>query len=498
MSVAEAPHRLNQAFQLSDEVLSITKEHHLMGYIRERLYEYSHESPARFELAIEAYQIDGTQPTEEQTRRDLIATSIKLQIQGDSTEGRSSISLVCRVTWRKRRSRMKPYRCNIVTPDGASKPLEHFLKIAFPIIDAPLRQDTMWSWWMSNGKNFKWAALPTELKERVIEFCMHQTHTHGIYDERVARFNQRYKNSFKPLRHGPYEIVQRLGDWYQLLYVSQQVRAIALRLCITGGSGIVYSEGLCIVESSSNSLSERLDRLGDYYQMVEPHSIPTTPKEVALSKCYSRFPRIYPELRQYATHRHGIQKISLDMTFLSFMNFFEVKVGHFEQFQNPRSPTYHALERLPNLNEIIINLPLRPRSGWRNITYYGSPQLYHDESPCPRILHRVIYERAAEVLASYDNVTVRNFIDENEQQRFLSGRLKAMKALKFTKVELEELYADDGGGVELPEGVGHEVRLPEKNPRKVWGGSYPGFLPDPFFPPVCQCDEPCILSLASS
>ncbi|KAF2625969.1 hypothetical protein BU25DRAFT_412214 [Macroventuria anomochaeta] len=456
-----------------------------MEHIRQAVCEFQLQSPAHFELGLEVHQINEQTNTSE--------AIVNVLFQGNTAEGHISVPCKCRVVLRRRRTKAKLWKCIIVTQDQSVEALNHFLSSNFPIIDVPLRADTLWFWWLNNGKNFSWTDLPTELKERVVEFCMHQPHTHGIYSEKFARFGMRYKNDRRIRKPGPFEIVDQLGDWYQILYVSHQVRAITLRLCITGGSSLIHSKGLCITASSYRTLTERIDRLGEYYQMIEPHSVPTTSSEQALSKCYRRFPHIYPELKQYATFRHGIQKISLSMDFLSFMHFFKVKAGGFQRYQKSQGLTYHTFERLPNLNEIVIKLPLRPREGWKYTPHPGGIQLFHEESPCPRSLHRVIYERVAEVLASF-KVTMRNFIDDNEEQRFLACRLEAVEALKFTRLELEELYADDGGGVELPEGMEREMGLPRIKQQDM-GGEYLDDFQDELFPPLCHCDEPCALSL---
>ena len=455
-----------------------------MEVIRRVVHQYQVQSPAHFELEFAVYQI-----AVHSNNRYPSKAIIDILLEGCAVQGRLNLPARCRVTLRGHRS-----ICTIINRDGSQEALENFLSSRSPTIDAPLRQDTLWRWWLSNGKNFNWTALPTELKEQTIEHCMHQPHSHGIYNEKLTNFNWRYKNDHKIRKPGPYEIVDQLSDWYQLLYVSHQVRAITLHLCITGGSSI-HSKGLCIVASSYRSFCERINRLSEYYQMVGSNSIPTTSSEEALSKCYGRFPRIYPRLKQYATLRDGIQKISLGMDFLSFMHFFKVEAGGFQRFPKPRGfhMTYEIFERLPDLNEIVIRLPLRPRGGWKDMPQAGDPQLFHEDSPCPRRLHRVIYERVAEVLASYDRVTIQNFVDGEEKQRFESARLEAINVLSFTRGELEELYADDGGGVELPDGLERGPGMAIAGHEKP-GVRYPEDLQDEFFPPLCFCDAPCILS----
>lgn len=343
-------------------------------------------------------------------------------------------------------------------------------------------------------KKLQWVKLPTELKERIIELCMHQPHGPSVYRGALARYRRRYNPDYKNGYIGPSEIVDQLGDWYQLLYVSHQVRAITLRLCLTGGSRLTRSEGLCVVASSCRTFSQRYNRLGEYYQMVEPNSVPTDRKEEALSKCYRRFPRIYPKLARFATFRHGIQKISLGMDFLSAMNFFMVEAGGFQRFQKSRHLTYHIFERLPHLNEVVIRLPMRPRRGWKDDPMGGSVQLFHDDSPCPRILHRVIYERVAQVLAPY-NLKMRNFIDREEGSRCFNMWQEAVKAVKFSNAELEELYTDDGGGVELPEEM-DRVSEQSGSDREEKRVEYSGDPQEEFFPPLCLCNEPCISSPA--
>lgn len=105
----------------------------------------------------------------------------------------------------------------------------------------------------------------------------------------------------------------------------------------------------------------------------------------------------------------------------------------------------------------------------------------------------MIYERIAEVLAPY-NVTMRNFIDYGELQRYESARVEAQKALRFTKTELESIYADDGGGVKLTESESARSAELEDRRRKQGQESDAEHVQDDFFPPLCHCDEPCILA----
>ncbi|KAF9698898.1 hypothetical protein EKO04_002935 [Ascochyta lentis] len=468
------------------EPLTTSNEHASMECIREVLRQYQLQSPAHFELGLEVHQLTGDSHRD----HDQVSTAtIRVLFQGRSISGRISIPANCCVVLRTCNSKVNSWDCTVVAQNQNLEAPEHFLSTRFPTIDAPLQQDTLWRWWGANGRKSGWTNLPTELKEHIVEFCMHQPSQRGIYNEKLARYDRRYKPNSKMQNIGPLEIVEQLGDWYQLLYVSHQVRAITLRLCLFGGSSLAHPEGLCIVSHSYKSFSERINRLGDYYQMIEPYSIPITSREEALSKCYRRFPTVYLNLKQYATFRHGIQKISLEMDWMSFIHFFKVKAGGFQHHQKTRGLTYHVFERLPSLNEIMIWLPRRPRGGWKNKPHPGGLQLFHREAPCPRSLHRLIYERVAEVLAPY-NVSVRGFIDEEETQRFESARLEAVKVLKFTKTELEDLYADNGGGIELPHTMERVLGTPKTESEKG-GAEWADDLYEGFSPPVCHCEEPC-------
>lgn len=466
-------------------------EHPSMENIREAIQMYQLQTPAHYELEIGVSLLTNVWDNQ----LDASVTKANILFQGYNAEGPIGIPGECRIVLNRYHSQPTNWTCTVVSRDRSVKTLEDFLSSTFPIIDGPLRPCTLWRWWQNNGKKFDWLDLPTELKELILEFCVHQPRTCGVYSEKLASFHIRYKPNRKIRKIGPLEIVDQLGDWYQLLYVSHQVRALTLRLCINGGSSLVRSKGLCITSSSYHTFVDRINRLGDYYQMIAHDSIPTNANEEALSKCYRRYPRIYPHLNQYATFRHGIRKISLGMDFLSSMHFFKVEAGGFKLYQKPRGLTYHIFERLPHLNEIVIRLPLRPRGGWKDNPCARGPWLFHHQSPCPRSLHRIIYERVAEVLAPY-NVTVRNFVDAHEKERFLAARIAAMDALKFTAAELQELYADDGGGVEVPRDMEQESEVfMTKVLDQDLDVEYTMDLQDDFFPPLCQCGEPCASSL---
>lgn len=466
-----------------------------MEHVHEVAREYHFQSPAHFELEIEAQQTSSPYGKTEQSREAPLTMFIDVLFYGTSIEGRITVPVQCHVRRLEQRSRRAQWECLVISSHRRTvERLDNFLASTFPVMDARLQSDTVWRWWLRNGKSFNWTALPTELKERTIKHCMHQPYNYGLYSEKLARFDQRYKADRKIRKPGPFEVIDQLGDWFPLLYVSHQVRTITFRLCLIGGSNLIYSKGLCITASSYASLRERVDRLGQYYQLSSPSSIPTSPAEEAQSKTYARFPNIYPHLAHYATLRHGIQKISISMDFLSLMRFFKVTARGFHRYHQSQGLTYDMFERLPFLNEIVVRLPLRPYGGWRHRPQAGGPQLWHADSPCPRALHRLIYERIAELLAAY-KVTVLNFLEEGEKQVYEAVRQEAVKALKFTERELQELYAETDGGVALLEGENlPSIELTKARCKDVEQMDDAGRAGHDFFPPRCHCNEPCTLS----
>lgn len=317
---------------------------------------------------------------------------------------------------------------------------------------------------------FNWSGLPTELKEMIISNCVHQPLEHN---DKYSRQHRYYHNrSKRDQARGMYQIVDKLSNWAALLGVSHQVRAITLRLCFTGSSEMNSDKGFNIYMQSRYDLLKTLDGLASFYCMVETGSLPRDDKTRALADCYNQYPKIYTHLYRYATFLHGIRRICLGFRFHDTMHFFKVTAGGFARHLNPDSISYDIFEQLPHLKEIAVKLPAKPRTGWSNMRQ-PLPMLFHEDFPCPRTLHRLIYERIAEVLALYPDVRVHGFIDNEEEARYK---------------EYEELYAECGGGVELEEPV------------------QPGFwseetamiieeAADDFFPPDCKCAEKCHLLL---
>ncbi|KAH3920662.1 hypothetical protein HBI56_219130 [Parastagonospora nodorum] len=346
-------------------------------------------------------------------------------------------------------------------------------------------------------QTFNWAGLPTELKERIAQCCAYQPLEQGDYRQRLSRWFDRRRPRDTRREFGIYEIIDKLTDWASLLGVSHQVRAITLRLCF------VYYGGLSLMASSCRSLASSLDRLGRYYQMMDDNGLPMDDRTKALADNYRNHPRIYPQLEQYATFRHGLRSIYLSMDFIAYMHFFKVSVGSFKQYLLPGSISYEIFEELPNLNQITFRLPRKPQQGWRDMPEQPGPPLFFPDFPCPRILHRLIYDCIAAVLTLYPLVEVNGFIDADEKDRYESLRAAAIQDREWSPDELAELYTECGGGVKLEEPVqpgswlvedGEEEQnesISRQAPESMAGQAHDEKPEDDFFPPKCRCAEQC-------
>jgi hypothetical protein len=366
------------------------------------------------------------------------------------------------------------------------------LQMHFPVSnDDYVSEYTMRDYWDSNGKAFPWTRLPTELKEHVFQFC-------------VCKSNH---NSKFP-RPGAYEIVDQLGEWCGLLKVSRQVRALALRVVTVHND--MYPGGLCIVSNSLHAFQDSFNRLGWYFQVKEDNSIPTDAWTEVLAKRYMDYPKQFPQLSRFALMRHGIRKLNIQFNWLDALYFFKVSIGSLDQWRPKSHITYEVFEKLPNLDGLRITLP----NQWQNHepVIRRGPKLFREEDPCPRVLHRMIYESIATHLASYSDLSVTGFMDVDEGQLFSDHREAAILSLKMTVEESKELYAECGGGVQLDVGSDVEIEEPHESTLTVgkstswtlnWSPSplrhqtrfeEPAVLPedtDDIFPPRCFCDIPC-------
>jgi hypothetical protein len=466
------------------------EEHPLMSNIRDIVTEHRLQSPAHFDLNIEVKQAFRTNETQ-------LIRGFKLNVKFCGYL--ATDPYVCRSVFRKDPKTNTRVATKGVQIFDASRdrfiPLTTFLNTKYSVYPDSVGNSEMRAWWAGNGKSFSWLGLPTELKEQIIRNCLDEPTSPWDY----KRYTKRSKSIFGP--QGVYEIVDRLTHWAALLGVSHQVRAITLRLFFVGNNGLKVHGSFGIQSRSCHGLFSVLDRLGRRRQMIEPDSLPTDATTQARAECYHYHPRIYPQLKQYATFRHGIRQIDLEMDFINYMHFFKVTTGGFERFL-AGGISYEIFDQLPHLDKIALHLPRRPRQGWVDSPYQNGPQLFHFESPCARILHRIIYERIAEVLTLYPNVKIKGFGDENEKDRFAALRQYSMLHSKWTVAEYEELYEECGGGVELGElvrpgsGMGEDEEEDAEGSMKAEAGSEPRELEvkaDGFFPPKCACDIKCYM-----
>jgi hypothetical protein len=174
----------------------------------------------------------------------------------------------------------------------------------------------------------------------------------------------------------------------------------------------------------------------------------------------------------------------LEFSFLDSLHFFKVTTGSFSQHWKSYHLDHEVFERLPYLNELIIKLP--DAKGFLEDDYRQPVRLFYGEPfNCPRVLHRLIFERAATVLAPLENFKMHGFIDNEEERRFIEFLACAKRGLKITIKELEELYREDVGGVELRESVGPGVE------REDVGIEEREIIQDDFWPPKCRCEVLC-------
>jgi hypothetical protein len=362
--------------------------------------------------------------------------------------------------------------------------LHKFLSIHFPADDSLVTEDTMRNWWDHNGKTFNWTGLPTELKLQILQFCVCVPHGLGDFKCRLLDFKRRYAR-----RPGPYEIIDPLGDWGSLFRVSHQVRALVLYLVLVRNDR--YPGGLAILSCSLGELKNAMYRLGNYLQLIQPNSVPFDSRSKALARQYLNFPKQYPHLSRYATMRHGIRKMCLRLDFMETLHFFKVSVGNLAEYRGRNFMTCDIFQKLPNLDGLHIILP---RSWWKDRAIQMGPQLFHETAPCPRTLHRFIYERAAVELAPYRDVRIEGFMDQFEKERFWDCYKEAVLRWEFTIQDLDELYAECGGGVQLEDesaqqSVSSHESLKSSNRHEVF------LIPeseDDTFPPECHCEVPCM------
>ena len=464
-------------------------EHPFLDVLRSAIDKYRLQSLRHYLLYIKVHQVVGKHVPIKQSR------VIKLSV-GFYNYGQHPILRDCGPEFATGR---------IVVMCGKSHVLlEDFLAMQFPINEEPLDfgYRDMLDWWSENGKTFNWTGLPIEIKEHIIRNCMTGTpytptdmisisYEGSSASARVlvSRFGTRAPRATRKELRGPYEITDKFNYSNSFLLTSHQVRCLALRMAFKGSSQFPHHEGLIINVVSGFKFTKRIVTLGTHYQELLQNGALMDAKTTILAEAYKYHPRIYPNLAQYATFAHGIQKVAMNLDYREFYGFFKVTVGNFEDYY--QYPSYYAnyetLQQLPNLRTVAIVLP--------DLWYYWcrhprmQPPLYYDEFECPRTLARYLYERVAETLTFVPNVEIYNLVDEDEQTRFKMLRAAAIKKA-MSEAELEELYKEDGGGIQLEEAVYHAP--PPLVMRRMFPTSFTSIPGDnAFWPPKCRCPVRC-------
>ncbi|KAF2440338.1 hypothetical protein P171DRAFT_475825 [Karstenula rhodostoma CBS 690.94] len=440
----------------------------LFELVKETVSKYRMQSPAHFALHIDVQLSD----TSHRPNHDASRSQLNITFQNYSQK----IDWLCKRYFKKGRPTRKIVVCSAKYP----VPLQKLLAEHFSVSGAMTSEDTLRQFWNTNGKSFNWTNLPTELKEHVIQFCIVTGPPHPDYFHDITRVGQ--YNKINKVRSC--ELVDKLSRWKSLLRVSTQVRAITLRLCFNGSL------------------------------IAEPNSVPLNTDDPGhlLAVIYRDAPKLYPELKRYGDFSQEIRKVDISFDFISFYRFFQVTVGGFGKGCQPYyALTYYVFEKMPYLNEIVVRLPANRKYDWVNKPHQMERPLFHDAFPCPRMIFRILYERIAEALAAYENVSVKNFLDETEEERFCGLRQNAMKSLqnthtpdtvKLTIEELQEIGMHDGGGLQLTKEEIKQARQ-ERDERLMLqrqkeeieqqlGSLVEEESPvEHFYPIRCQCVVPC-------
>ncbi|OAL56750.1 hypothetical protein IQ07DRAFT_607065 [Pyrenochaeta sp. DS3sAY3a] len=443
------------------------EEHPIIETIRTVVLQYRLQSASHFDISIEVHQTKNPKYAGNSTKID---QSFRIEVLFHNFSNR--LYRICRVrTGKRRRPSHHAIGCDIeVQEQGSFIPLRKFLSTAYLNLNDSVTSDTLYSWWSINGKSFNWTGLPTEVKECIVGSCIELARTADLTNRSLRLWKRNY---WKP---GTHELADHLGRWIPLLRVSHQ--------------HMPSVKGMCLLSITLSDFSEKIRRLGKFFQMVEANGVPVDDKSYASAYNYMRFPKLYPELKQYATLRHGIRRICLELDFSTSFEFFRITKHGYNEGWESRHFGIEVLERLPDLRELTIILP-DVTGKLEDKPYHPGPRLFYDlDFACPRILHRILYEQAAEVLAPYKDVKLYGFMDENEAQRFKALQQKAILLLKFTPRELRELYAEDGGGIQLEKPV-----TPGMDANQLEDDSLDTMRPvvarNNFWPPKCRCEVRC-------
>ena len=187
--------------------------------VREAIDAYRRQSAAHFALHIDVQPLMSSAPP------DHINVKSKLRLTFQNYFRR--VDRVCRLDLRNGR----PSSAVFTRERGRWISLADMLAIHFPMTEANTSNQTLQDYWDHNGNRFPWERLPTELKEHVIRFCLLEA---APYRDKCIYVAGDLQGAKRRCRTGAHELNSRFGDWNSLLRVSIQVRAIALRLCLSG------------------------------------------------------------------------------------------------------------------------------------------------------------------------------------------------------------------------------------------------------------------------
>jgi hypothetical protein len=89
-------------------------------------------------------------------------------------------------------------------------------------------------------------------------------------------------------------------------------------------------------------------------------------------------------------------------------------------------------------------------------------------------------------------------VDADEKLQYKALRKIAIAERKWSTADLDELYADCGGGIELDEPLRPGCWLLDKEREEEQKETVKSFehiweATDDFFPPKCRCEEKCLL-----
>ncbi|KAH7126706.1 hypothetical protein B0J11DRAFT_604516 [Dendryphion nanum] len=445
------------------------REHYYIDTIRAGIDQYRSKSYVRFAQDLQVHQV------RYHVCRSLITSEFRLDVIFQ--DGQAGLEGAHRRTCRARFERNENTGEVEVLESNRWVSLDESLSMNYPTQAPAADPDNLRKWLAVNGKRLHWVGFPGELKENILAFCLLESpgfaayHSEHLFVRKSDQFHQ----------HGPWEVTHQLGHWVALLAVSKEIRQITLELCLKHNNR--FPGGLMIASKTPGQLVSSIKRLSRAHIFIDK-KLSYSP---ALARQYLLHPKVYTELgNPYATYAHNIRKISFNFDFLSNMFFFGVTVAGLDRCRPKDALTCTIFDRLPLLDGIRVSMP-------RDVRNVRHPvKLFDEDLPCYRILHRYLYERLATVLAPYTHVTVTDFIDKEEEDRFLALLKLHRKSSLFTAAELEDMYADTSGGIEIDVPVSTLVRIQKDETYERDAFRLAVQRACQTYPPICRCQKKCV------